>query len=221
AGAGAVARADTVAESAPDAPPAATSPSRRGFLLTVGAGVAAVVVLSAGQSFAWLSPFNLFAPREKGIGPQRVPINRTAAAAQVTDTAMDPGWALTLKNGSSTVTFTRAELLALPQTTADLPISCVEGWSQMATWSGVRLADLVQRVAPGGSPSLRITSLEKEGGYRVTQMGSEYVADPSTLVALTLNGETLDIDHGYPARMIAPGRPGVLQTKWLSTLEVM
>jgi len=29
------------------------------------------------------------------------------------------------------------------------------------------------------------------------------------------------MDHGYPARMIAPGRPGVLQTKWLSKLEVM
>ncbi|MBC7403690.1 MAG: molybdopterin-dependent oxidoreductase, partial [Microbacteriaceae bacterium] len=30
-----------------------------------------------------------------------------------------------------------------------------------------------------------------------------------------------DIDHGFPARMIAPGRPGVLQTKWLSKLEVI
>ena len=44
---------------------------------------------------------------------------------------------------------------------------------------------------------------------------------PATLVALELNGEPLDIDHGYPARMIAPGRPGVLQTKWLSTIEVI
>ena len=75
------------------------------------------------------------------------------------------------------------------------------------------------RAAPGSA--LTLTSLEKEGGYRVTQMGSEYVSDPTTLVALTLNGETLDIDHGYPARMIAPGRPGVLQTKWLSHLEIV
>ena len=43
----------------------------------------------------------------------------------------------------------------------------------------------------------------------------------SSLVALTLNGETLDLDHGFPARVIAPGRPGVLQTKWLSSIEVM
>ncbi|MBM7471568.1 molybdopterin-dependent oxidoreductase [Subtercola frigoramans] len=198
---------------------------RRAFLATIGTGVAAVVVLTAGQSFAWLSPLNAFAPRVKGIGPQAVPVNRTAAAAQVTSTAMNQDWALTISNASQSLRFTRAELLALPQTTVDLPISCVEGWSQMATWRGVRLSELVAKVvgndAAAGSQALRITSLEKEGGYRVTQMGSEYVGDPSTLVALELNGETLDIDHGFPARMIAPGRPGVLQTKWLSTLEVL
>ncbi|WP_148668402.1 molybdopterin-dependent oxidoreductase, partial [Streptomyces sp. WAC05950] len=27
------------------------------------------------------------------------------------------------------------------------------------------------------------------------------------------------LDHGYPARIIAPNRPGVLQTKWVGRLE--
>lgn len=201
------------------------SSTRRAFLLTVGAGVTAVVVLTAGQSFAWLGPFNLFAPRAKGIGPQSVPVNRTAAAAQVLDTAMAPDWSLTVTGmseaGPVTSSFTRSDLMALPQTTVDLPISCVEGWSQQATWTGVRLGDLISQVTGSSDAALRITSLEKQGGYRVTQMGSEYVADPATLVALMVNGETLGIDHGYPARIIAPGRPGVLQTKWLSALEVL
>ncbi|UFS59716.1 molybdopterin-dependent oxidoreductase [Subtercola endophyticus] len=201
-------------------PQSRASVSRRAFLITIGASVAAVVLLTAGQSFAFLRPFNVFAPREKGIGPNQLPINRTAAAAQVTKTAVDPAWVLTVSNGSRSQTFSRASLLALPQTTVDLPISCVEGWSQMATWSGVRLQSLVAMVGASPDSALTLTSLEKEGGYRVTQMGSEYVSDPTTLVALTLNGETLDIDHGFPARMIAPGRPGVLQTKWLSSLEV-
>jgi DMSO/TMAO reductase YedYZ molybdopterin-dependent catalytic subunit len=68
---------------------------------------------------------------------------------------------------------------------------------------------------------VRITSLQPRGNYRVTEMGAEFVNDPRTMVALELNGETLDLDHGYPARIIAPGRPGVLQTKWLSSIEVM
>jgi hypothetical protein len=194
--------------------------SRRGFLSVVGVSTATVVALTAGQSFAALSPANVFGPRVKGTGPAGLPVNRTAKSAQVLDTAVAPDWALTVSNGSRSVAFSRAELLALPQTTVDLPISCVEGWSQMATWKGVRLRDLLDQVGADTSNGLKLTSLEKKGGYRVTQMGPEYAFDASTLVALEVNGETLDIDHGFPARMIAPGRPGVLQTKWLSKLEV-
>jgi DMSO/TMAO reductase YedYZ molybdopterin-dependent catalytic subunit len=40
------------------------------------------------------------------------------------------------------------------------------------------------------------------------------------LIALRLNGEALHLDHGYPARLIAPNRPGVLQTKWISRITV-
>ena len=42
----------------------------------------------------------------------------------------------------------------------------------------------------------------------------------TTLLALRCNGEVLHIDHGYPTRLIAPNRSGVLQTKWVGRLEV-
>jgi DMSO/TMAO reductase YedYZ molybdopterin-dependent catalytic subunit len=118
-------------------------------------------------------------------------------------------------------TFVRAELVALGTAQVDLPISCVEGWSQMATWKGVRMRDLLDAVqAPQGS-HVRVTSLERHGGYRIMDMGPEYAEDPTTLIALELNGATLDLDHGFPARIIAPGRPGVLQTKWIEKIEVL
>ncbi|MGA1838755.1 molybdopterin-dependent oxidoreductase [Herbiconiux sp. 11R-BC] len=203
-----------------DTPAAEPAVSRRGFLTAIGLSTASVVLLTAGQTFAALSPFNLFAPRASGTGPQGLPVNRTAAAAQVTESAVAPDWTLSVANGDRMLALTRAQLHALPQTQVELPIACVEGWSQTATWTGVRVKDLAASVGASPDAALTITSLEKEGGYRVTQMGAEYVGDDTTLVALELNGETLDLDHGYPARIIAPGRPGVLQTKWLSSLEV-
>ena len=195
--------------------------SRRGFLATVALGVAAVVGLTAGQTFAPLDALNLFGPRKKGVGPQGVPVNRTSAQAKVAGAAMAADWVLTVATGGAERSFSRAELAALPQTDVDLPIACVEGWSQMASWRGVRLRDLIDEA--GGSPDsdLRLISLEQRGGFRQTEMGTEYVRDPLTVVALELNGETLDLEHGYPARMIAPGRPGVLQTKWLSRIEAI
>lgn len=195
--------------------------SRRGFLAAIAISTAAVVALTAGQSFAFLDGLNVLAPRKKGTGPGRLPINRTARAAKVTPELVGDSWRLTLKRGAVVKEFSRAELLALPQTSVDLPISCVEGWSQMASWRGVRLKDLMSEVGVKPTEGLRLTSLEASGGYRVTEMGYEYVQDDLTLVALELNGEKLHLDHGYPARMIAPGRPGVLQTKWLTTIEVI
>jgi DMSO/TMAO reductase YedYZ molybdopterin-dependent catalytic subunit len=85
----------------------------------------------------------------------------------------------------------------------------------------VRIRDLVAAVGAPPSSSLRVTSLEPEGVYRTMDMPAAYAQDERTLVALELNGQTLDLDHGYPARIIAPGRPGVLQTKWLHTVEVL
>jgi hypothetical protein len=207
-------------------PPTASRPNRdrlarRGFFAGIGAAVAGVVVLTGGQSIQALRPFNVFAPRERGLGPNSLPVNRSAKAAGVLDTAVDPDWGLTIAGNGIRKRYSRSELRAMGLVGADLPISCVEGWSQMASWRGIPMRDLIALVGAPPASTLRVTSLEKSGGYRIMEMGPEYTQDPTTLVALELNGADLDIEHGYPARVIAPGRPGVLQTKWLSSIEVI
>lgn len=195
--------------------------SRRGFFATIAIASAALVTFTAGQSFRVFDATNLFAPRKNDVGPQGLPINRTAKAAKVLESAMSPDWRLTVSNGATSRTFTYAELRALPQQTVRLPISCVEGWSQYANWSGPRVRDLIALVDAGAESTVRFTSLEEGSSYAVTTMQPEFVRDELSLVALDLEGEQLDIDHGYPARVIAPARPGVLQTKWLQSLEVI
>jgi len=68
--------------------------------------------------------------------------------------------------------------------------------------------------------AVAVTSLQERGPFRVTHLPAQYADDDLTLLALALDGEPLSIDHGYPCRLIAPNRPGVLQTKWLARLEV-
>ncbi|MEV7521969.1 molybdopterin-dependent oxidoreductase [Streptomyces sp. NPDC091371] len=199
--------------------PAEDAPDRRALLLGVGAAVGAVTLTTVGQAFTPLKRLDLLAPRHPDIGPQGLPVNRTVAAAGVTQAALRD-WRLEVA-GPHPYTLTLDQLRALPQTHARLPISCVEGWSVEARWAGVPVRDLVARA--GGRPGcgVRVVSLEVAGAYRVMEMGAEYVRDPLTLLALTLNGQVLEPDHGYPARIIAPNRPGVLQTKWVTRLEVL
>ncbi|WP_242088831.1 molybdopterin-dependent oxidoreductase [Curtobacterium sp. DN_7.5] len=195
--------------------------ARRGFFAGVAAATVGVVALTAGQSSSLAEPFNVFGARQRHRGPNDLPVNRTARAAGVLATATAADWSLTVAGPAVSRTFSRAELVALGTAEADLPIACVEGWSQMATWRGVRMRDLLLAVQAEPGSRVRVTSLEQHGGYRVMEMGPEYAEDPTTLVALELNGATLDLDHGFPARIIAPGRPGVLQTKWIERIEVI
>ena len=195
-------------------------PTRRTVLWGTGLAVGLATVVTAGQSIPLLRRVSVLAPRS-GQGPQGVPVNRSAAAAGVLRSARALDYRLIVSYGSTTRVFTLAELAAMPQATYRLPIACVEGWSANAEWTGVVLSDLVTAVGASVDSDVRMISLEPPGPYSRTVLPARHARDSQTLIALRLNGEVLDLDHGYPCRLIAPTRPGVLQTKWLSRIEVV
>ena len=85
----------------------------------------------------------------------------------------------------------------------------------------MRVRDLV--ALAGGDPdsaTARVTSLQQRSTYSTSQLNEAHLRDGDTLLALAINGEPLHIDHGYPCRLVAPNRPGVQQTKWVTHLEV-
>jgi len=109
----------------------------------------------------------------------------------------------------------------MEQRTHSLPIACVEGWSAAATWTGVRFSELLDLVDAPDDAIIRVKSLQQKGAFGTTELPGSFARDGLTLLALQLNGEELDIDHGYPCRLIAPNRPGVFQTKWVTRIEVV
>ncbi|WP_231123841.1 molybdopterin-dependent oxidoreductase [Nocardioides sambongensis] len=202
--------------------PAAVAPgmvSRRGLLRTTWLAAAVAAVASAGGTLPVLDRFAVLAARRSG-GPGGVPVNRTAESAGVEEAATATDWTCEIRYGDRSVRLGRADLERMSQHTVDLPIACVEGWSASATWTGVRVRDLVALVGAPAAAEVAVSSLQRSGGSRSSVLPPNFTADERTLLALTLNGSTLSLDHGYPARVIAPNRPGVLQTKWVDRLEV-
>ncbi|MDY6998327.1 MAG: molybdopterin-dependent oxidoreductase [Actinomycetota bacterium] len=195
-------------------------PSRRTVLRGTWLAVGLATVVTAGQTIPWLRRVSVLAPRT-GEGPQGVPVNRSAIAAGVIGAARSPEYRLTVVNGDRTAAFTRADLESMTQATHRLPIACVEGWSANADWTGVVLADLLATVGAAADSDVRMISLEPPGPYSRTVLPARHARDGKTLIALQVNGQVLNLDHGYPCRLIAPTRPGVLQTKWLSRIEVV
>ncbi len=204
------------------AEPAGSGLSRRGFLTTVGVASGVIVASIIGESAPALRDLNLLGPRRADVGPQSLPVNKSAAAARVTDRARDPAYRLQVAGAvPHPLSLTLAELAAMPQAGAGLPITCVEGWSADGHWSGVRVRDLLARAGVGTDVRLRIESLQPGGLYRTSMLEGSHVGDPLTLLALRLGGRVLHVDHGYPCRLIAPNRPGVLQTKWVHRVVVL
>ncbi len=196
----------------------ATGLTRRGLLVATGASAATLTVVTVGQTLPALTPLTLLAPRRPDLGPQGLPVNRTAGEAGVSELATDPDWMLSIR-GLRPIQLTLADLRQLPQHEYELPIACVEGWSASAMWRGVRLADLLDLAGIDRSSDVRVRSLQPAGLYRSAVLRPALARHRTTLVALQLSGEPLVLDHGAPARLIAPNLPGVLQTKWLGQIE--
>ncbi|WP_406004502.1 molybdopterin-dependent oxidoreductase [Streptomyces sp. NBC_00987] len=204
--------------------PAGPTISRRGALAMVGAGSLLLLVTSAGRSFdgparllALLTPHGAAEP---GSGPDGFQINKTAAAVGITTTETGEGWWLTVSGPAGNLRFTREQLLAMDQYSAALPIACVEGWSTSDQWwRGVRLSDLAALAGyPDRPPGVLVESVQRSGPFRRAALRDNQVRDPRSLLALQVNGEDLSPDHGYPARIIVPAAPGVLNTKWVGRL---
>ncbi|MEU0971303.1 molybdopterin-dependent oxidoreductase [Streptomyces sp. NPDC005917] len=210
------------ASTRPDVP----TVSRRGALWFVGGASLLLLVTTAGQSIGGaLRRTALLAPHggaDPGSGPNGFQINKTAAYAGIDAKETGAGaWRLVVTGRDGrTVRLSRAELLRLPLHSSELPIACVEGWSTADQWwRGVRLRDLAALVGyDGDPPDVLVESIQLHGAFRRAALRANQVADPRSLLALQVNGEDLSPDHGYPARVIVPAAPGVLNTKWVARM---
>jgi len=203
-------------------PPVGGGLTRRGLLGAVGAVVGVVTLATVGQTISPLRTVSVLAPRRPDLGPQGLPVNNTALEAGVHVVAADPGYRLSVRGPAGTLSLSLDDLAALPQATVELPIACVEGWSATARWTGVPVRDLVTRV--GGQPGrdhVVVQSMQRGSAYAISTVDRSHAAHPLSLIALRVNGETLHVDHGYPCRLIAPNRPGAMQTKWLQSVTVV
>ncbi len=196
--------------------------SRRGLLTGAWLTAGLLLLTSAGSTIPALRRFAVLAPRSMTVGPQGFPVNKTARGAGVVELAQDPAWRLRVEGAvDQELELSLADLRALGLAEAVLPIACVEGWSVVQRWRGVRIRDLVTEAGGDPGSAVRVESLQPSGPYRSATLNPDFVADPDTLLALDVGGEPLHLEHGFPVRLIAPNNPGVLQTKWVARVVVL
>lgn len=109
------------------------------------------------------------------------------------------------------------ELLALPQKELACDIHCVTSWSRLGTrWRGVPFLTVEALVAP--RPSARFVVMECEQGF-TTSLPLDALRDEDVLLAHSVDGGPLPLDHGGPVRMLVPKRYFYKSAKWLRGLR--
>jgi len=120
--------------------------------------------------------------------------------------------------------FSLAELKGLPSRTQITRHDCVEGWSCIGKWKGVRLATLLDLVGP--HPDARYVmfycadAMDLSGDKYYESIDLDGAYHPQTILAYEMNGETLPIAHGAPLRLRDERQLGYKMAKYIMRIEL-
>ncbi len=114
------------------------------------------------------------------------------------------------------------DLRAMPRTTQVTLHHCIQGWSGIAAWTGVPLAEIVRRARP--RPDARALVFRSfgeglEGGEYFDSLSLEHACRPLTLLAYEMNDAPLPVLHGAPLRLRVENQLGYKMVKWIRAIE--
>jgi len=125
---------------------------------------------------------------------------------------VDPiSWRLQVVDWTGEYELSLEELVA-DQEQVRATLDCTSGWYATQDWTGVPVRTLIR--STGDARSLRVTSLT---GYWVRFPVGDL---PHLLLATGVGGAPLSGGHGFPLRLVAPGRRGYWWTKWVRRIEL-
>lgn len=124
-----------------------------------------------------------------------------------------------------------ADIKRLPRTQITTEMKCIEGWSTVVTWAGVRFSDFLKKYPPatqsGEAPDFAkkptdllpyVGAKTPDGEYYVG-LDMESALHPQTLLCYEMNGQALTPERGAPLRLVTPTKYGIKHLKRLGTLE--
>ena len=166
----------------------------------------------------------LFDP--KRLAPELAPEEETPLAAFPeyrigrTFPVAPAGWALAVRGLVATpLTLTLADLERLPRTRTRVRHHCVEGWSAVASWDGVRVSELA-RLAGADRRARYVEFQSFESGYW-SSWDLESALHPQTILAYGMDGRRLPVEHGAPLRLYTAVKLGYKMVKWVTAVAFL
>ncbi len=119
------------------------------------------------------------------------------------------------------VLLTMDDVRALPHMELINEFKCIEGWSEIVHWGGVRFADLIARYEPMPGPGggrARYVSLETPNADYFVGLEMADAMHPQTMLCYEINDRPLSMDHGAPLRLVIPLKYGIKHLKQIGKI---
>ncbi len=119
----------------------------------------------------------------------------------------------------SPLTLTWEQFKTLPRKTVDTDVHCVTRWSKLdTTWQGVPIQEIL-RLADVRPTATHVLA-HSEQGY-TANLPLSVLDDDDVLLADTFDGKDLEVEHGWPLRLLVPKRYFWKSAKWIRGLEFL
>jgi len=109
------------------------------------------------------------------------------------------------------------EIKKLPRIEMTTELKCIEGWSQIVNWVGVRFSDFAAKFAP--PENTQYVSLVTPDREYFVGWDMPSIMHPQTLLAYEMNGQPLAPEHGAPLRLVTTTKYGIKQIKRIGRIE--
>lgn len=113
--------------------------------------------------------------------------------------------------------WTLEALYALPQVDQITRHICVEGWSAIGRWGGVRFSDFLQHI--GADTTCKYVGFKCADNY-YTSIDMPTALQSQTLLAFTYDGQTLPVKYGFPMKLRMPTKLGYKNPKHIMEIFV-
>jgi len=128
-------------------------------------------------------------------------------------------WKLQLvRNAGDTLYITLDDIKSLPKTEVVFDFKCIEGWSQVTHWGGVKFSDFAKKYKLEWQSFLGYTGLSTPDNKYYVGIDSKSMLHPQTILCYEMNGKPLPMNQGYPLRLIIPVKYGVKHLKRIGTI---
>jgi DMSO/TMAO reductase YedYZ molybdopterin-dependent catalytic subunit len=117
-----------------------------------------------------------------------------------------------------TLSISLDELKTLPKTEFAFEFKCIEGWSQISWWGGVKFSDFIRHYNLQHEATLDYVGLSTPDDQYYVGIDTPSTMHPQTLLCYEMNGQPLPPRHGAPLRLIIPIKYGVKNLKCISKM---